>query len=116
MCGGVSGRIGRVDAPEGSCVTGLGGGGGRVVRCDIPFARRAETGAHILATFTDVETKNYLISYFVIISDLGSSNLGSLRRWERFFESHSFFEVGRRIGGVVSLFTYEMGNIYTYKY
>ena len=99
-----------MDAPEVSCVTRLGGGGGRVVRCNIPFARRAETGAHILATSTDVETKNYLISYFVIILDLVSSNLGSLQGLDIFFESCSFFEVGRRIGGVVSLwFTYEIG-------
>lgn len=85
------------------------------MRCDIPVARRAETGALLLATLMDVETKlSHLLFCFNL--DLGSSNLGSLRRLDRFFGFRSFLEVGRRTGGVVLWFTYEMGNRYTYKY
>jgi hypothetical protein len=76
--------------------------------------RPAETGALILATLWMWKQK---ISHLLLFNlDLGSSSLALLRRLEIFFEAHSFFEVGRRIGGVVSWFTYEMENIYTYKY
>lgn len=70
MCGGVSRRIGCVDAPEGSCVRRLDGRGGGVVRCNIPLSVQQRL-AHLPWPLYGCGNKKYLISYCLIwISDL----------------------------------------------
>ena len=46
-----------MDASESARMRRLDGGRGREERCDIPVARRAETGALLVATFMDVKEK-----------------------------------------------------------
>lgn len=106
--------MGRLDAPESACERRLDGAR-REMRCDIPVARRPETGALLLATLMDVETKlSHLLFCFNL--DLGSLNLGSQRRLNILFLDHfPFLRLAGELG-VLLWFTYEMGNGYTYKY
>lgn len=89
-------------------------GARREMRCNIPVARRAETGAFLLATLMDVETKlSHLLFCFNL--DLGSLYLDSLRRLDIFLTHVPFVRLAGELG-VLLWFTYEMGNGYTYKY